>query len=164
MPDLPGFSSSELERPPTKRELQAQERDYRALVTWYQTGDEGKVRDALKLPSKAAARVAINRAVEKWHEEMGDHVGRVRAYSDHLTLLSARKLAEKVEEGELQRIPDLMKVLERLSKLHGLDAVKDDGGGGPQVVVIDGRAPWERGEVIDGEVVENEKGLPEGSP
>jgi hypothetical protein len=156
---LPGFSSKDQAKPPTKRELQAMERDYRALVTWYQTGDEGKVRDALKLPSKAAAKVAINRAVETWRDEMGDHVGRVRALSDHLTLLSARKLAEKVEAGELRYVKDLMSVLERLSKLHGLDAQKEEAGG-PQVVVIDSRPPWERGETIDGEADDDPPALP----
>jgi hypothetical protein len=135
------------------------ERDYRALVTWYRTGDEGAVRREMKLPSKAAATVAINRAVERWHEEIGDHVGRVRALSDHLTLMSARKLAEKIDEGELQRIPELMKVLERLSKLHGLDAQKEEQSG-PQVVVIDSRAPWERHDTIEGSVSDDPPALP----
>lgn len=165
MGDLPGFSSKDTAKPPTKRELAAQERDYRALVTWYATGDEAKVRDALKLPSKAAARVAINRAVDAWHTEQDNHVRRVRTMADHLTLMSARKLAEEIEAGNIGRIKDLMSVVDRMEKLHGIGAQKDESdasgntyiiqAGGdislvpPGGVAIDTRAPWARPELAD---------------
>jgi hypothetical protein len=160
--NLPGFSSQEQSKPPTKRELQAMERDYRALVTWYQTGDEGKVRDALKLPSKAAAKVAINRAVERWHEELGDHIGRVRGLHDHLLMKGLQELSVIVfEEGgkNLHRMKELVAIMERQTKLLGLDAQKEEAGG-PQVVVIDSRPPWERGETIDGEADDDPPALP----
>ena len=160
--NLPGFSAEETSKPPSKRELAQQAKEVKALRLWYQTGDEGEVRRALKLPSNAAARVMINRAVERWHDQSGEHISRLRTYQDHLLLTSARKLAEKMEEGELQRIPDLLKVLERMSKLHDIDASKDEAGG-PQIIVVNTTPPWEQGDVIDeagGDDKEPPKGLP----
>ena len=161
MSNLPGFSAEEQAKPPGKRELAQQAKELKAIRLWYQTGDVGEVRKALKLPSNAAATVMINRAVETWKEEEKDHVARLRTYQDHLILLSARKLAEKVDEGELQRIPDLLKVLERMSKLHDLDAGKEEAGG-PQVIVVSTVPPWERGDVID--EVPDDREPPKGLP
>jgi hypothetical protein len=177
--DLPGFSAKDNAKPPTKRELARKERDYRALVTWYATGDESKVRDILKLPSKAAARVAINRAVDEWHSEQENHVRRVRTMADHLTLMSARKLAEEIEAGHVGRIKDLMSVVDRIEKLHGIGAGKDDADAGgntyivqqggditlvpPGGIAIDTRPPWERPELVEGEVVDEKEPSEEGS-
>jgi hypothetical protein len=159
--NLPGFSSDEQARPPGKRELARQAKEAKALALWYQTLDEGAVRRELKLPSNEAARVLINRAVERWHDEVVDHARRLRTYKDHLLLKSAMKLSKKLDEGELQRVPDLVKVLQEISKLHDIDARSDNTG--PQVVVIDSRPPWEREAPIEGEgEVMNPPGLPSG--
>lgn len=166
--NLPGFSAKDQAKPPTRRELAAQEKDFKALVTWYATGDEGKVRDALKLPSKAAARVAINRAVDAWHEEQSSHIKRVRTLHDSLLSRGTLALAEKVfkdDGAELHRFKELLAIMERHTKLLGIDAANEVEAGGNTYIIqaggdislvppggtaLDVRAPWER-DVIDGE-------------
>lgn len=145
MSNLPGFSPEEQAKPPSKRELAQQAKEVKALRIWYQTQDEGEVRKALKLPSNAAARVMINRAVETWHDAEKDHVRLMRTYQDHLLRSMLVKLHEKFEEGELQRTDPILKVWERLSKLLDLDAGKEETGG-PQIVVVKTTPPWLEGE------------------
>lgn len=147
MSDHPGFPSEETGDPPGKRELTVQAKEVKALQVWYQTGSESEVRKALNLRNNAAARVMVNRAVEAWHDRISEHTSLLRTYQDHLIMMSARKLAEEIEAGKVGRIIDLMKVMERMSKLHDLDAAKVESIG-HQITVIDSRPPWEREETV----------------
>jgi hypothetical protein len=159
--DLPGFSPAETSKPPGKRELALIAKEAKALQVWWRTLDEGAVRRELKLPSNEAARVMVNRAVERWHDNIGSHAKRLRTYKDHLLLKSAMALSEKIDEGELQRVPDLVKVLQEVSKLHDLDASKEERGG--LVVNMNLVPPWEMREPpLEGEIVQGQ--IEEGAP
>jgi hypothetical protein len=60
-----------------------------------------------------------------------------------------RLLNEAVVRGDLARIPDALKVAERMSKLHGLDAAREDEQVVPNIQIMN---------VIPG--LENAQGLP----
>lgn len=149
MVDLPGFSSKDTAKPPGVKQLLQEERDFRAFAIWSRTQSEGKVREALNLKTNAEARIRINRGREMLQEHRADLLDEMRDRDIMLLNDMTTKLAEAFFGGDMSRTADLIKVMERRAKLLGTDAEKEDAGG-PQVVVIDSRAPWERPDVVEG--------------
>ena len=169
MSSLPGFSSEDTAPLPSKREMRATERGYRALEEYYKPGGNlSAVRKALKLSSNAQAQVLINRALRDWRERKDDRVLAIQ-YAHETTLEEAhRRLAKRAlgdaadgSEMDLAATDRLLKVEERQAKLVGSDAEKDAGDAGVVINVL-ATPPWERGETIEGEAVEP-PGLPSGN-
>jgi hypothetical protein len=125
MPD--GFSKRELARPPAPRKLDEWERELRALEVWHKTADYDAVRIAMDLRSTAQAKVLINRGAERFLKDENNALKtRLKAQMTMDLAEFRRLLNDAVERGDLARIPDALKVAERMSKLHGLDAARED--------------------------------------
>jgi hypothetical protein len=125
MPD--GFNKRELARPPAPRKLDEWERELRALEVWHKTADYDAVRVAMDLRSTAQAKVLINRGAERFLKDENNALKtRLKAQMTMDLAEFRRLLNEAVERGDLARIPDALKVAERMSKLHGLDAARED--------------------------------------
>lgn len=158
MPDLPGFSSNDAKAPTTRAELRRRDRELRALSVWIETGSEAEVRKALNLGSNAEARVWINRGEQRWGSEIGETMDRYRALMLEDLMEMTRLLREGWRGRDWMAVDRALKVQERMSRLLGLDAQKDEPAG-PQVVVIDSRPPWEReGDVVEGQAAEDDPG------
>jgi hypothetical protein len=125
MPD--GFSKRELARPPAPRKLDEWERELQALDVWHRTADYEAVRGAMNLRTTAQAKVLINRGAERFLKDENNALKtRLKAQMTMDLAEFRRLLNEAVERGDLARIPDALKVAERMSKLHGLDAARED--------------------------------------
>lgn len=122
-----GFSSRDLAKPPSRRELERDDKDFAALAHWYRTQDEGAVAKALRLSGgRKEARVRINRAVEALKSERTDYLERVKLMHEDALMMMMRDLVVQWQEGT--RTPEaLLKVMERHSKLNALDDAKDAG-------------------------------------
>ena len=162
-----GFSADDLGRPPGKREMVRHDREYRALCHWFESGNEASVAKEMGLPNSTAARVLINRAVARLEEDRAEHVGRTRQMHQHLLGEMVRSLAEAFRAGNMRVTKDIIAVMERQAKLDDLDARKEEASGGDTYIlqqggdinmipkggeVIDMRTPWQRGEILEGQV------------
>jgi hypothetical protein len=122
-----GFSKRELARPPAPRKLDEWERELRALEVWHKTADYDAVRIAMDLRSTAQAKVLINRGAERFLKDENNALKtRLKAQMTMDLAEFRRLLNDAVERGDLARIPDALRVAERMSKLHGLDAARED--------------------------------------
>jgi hypothetical protein len=125
MPD--GFSKRELARPPAPRKLDEWERELQALDVWHRTADYEAVRGAMNLRTTTQAKVLINRGAERFLKDENNALkNRLKAQMTMDLAEFRRLLNEAVARGDLARIPDALKVAERMSKLHGLDAARED--------------------------------------
>ena len=157
--DPDGYSSSDLAKPAGKRELARAEKEWRALDVWFKTTDLKAVRDELKLGSLAQAQIMVNRAVERWHEASTVYAD--AQYVRHNMILQER-LSHEVEKGAKGNARDIVALLDRQSKLLGLDRQRDQQNIGPNIVVnvalpepVRPALPGgDVADVVDGEVVE----------
>ena len=154
MPD--GYSPKDLAKPPGKRELARAEKEWRALDVWFKTTDLKAVRDELRLGSIAQAQIIVNRAVERWHEASSVYAD--AQYVRHNMILQER-LSHEVKKGAKGNARDIVALLDRQSKLLGLDRQRDQQNIGPNIVVNVAlpepvRPALPGGDVVDGEVVE----------
>lgn len=170
MPNLPGYSRDDLAKPPTKRELAQEEREWRALGLWVKTLNLSEVRKAMKLPTNAAANILIKRAARRYSEQRAEHAEQAYFMQSQLLMMSFRDLAERIfEKGEAGRYGDLKAMMDMAGKLHGTFAQVEEvttgntyvlaAGGDINLVpkgaeTFDVRRPWERPELLEGEVVE----------
>lgn len=160
MGDNPGFSKSDLARTKTKAEMQAIKREFDAFETYIRCGYNLEAAAGELGIEAGPARVLVNRGERRFWQHRTKDLDEIRA--QHLMELQVirKPLAQAGAGGHNQSAMDLLKVQERESKLLGLDAQKD-APDGPQIIVVDTRMPWERGEVIEGEVAEDPKPLPD---
>jgi len=159
MGDLPGFSAADQAKPPTKSELAAIERQFKDLALYWDSGcDEAATAKAMKV-SKAQARIRVNRATAAWRERIDEFNDSTYAWHADLLRRMLGDLSKAFFGGDYARTADMLKVMERQAKLQGLDAAKEESGG-PQIVVIDSRNPWDRPETIDGEASDDPPALP----
>jgi len=68
---------------------------------------------------------------------------------------------EMARDRNLAAVDRAVKISERLSRIVGGDAQKDTNDSGPVINILVS-PPWERGETIDGEAVDERPGLPSG--
>jgi len=103
--------------------------------------------------SREGARKALDRGMAALKEDTAKGAEELR------TLQAARyeKVVEvlwpRVLDGDLKAIDRVYRGMEGYRRLMGIDLEPERDNDGPQVVVIDGRAPWDRDEVIDGREV-----------
>ncbi len=139
---------------PTKpRHVQARERELRAVrlrtqgLTFAAIGAELGV-------SHQAAQQAVVRALEATRQELSEGADELRALEALRLERMTEVLWSRVEEGDLRAIDRVIRIRESFRRLTGLDMAQGAGEQGPQVIVVDARAPWERPDVIDGHAVE----------
>jgi hypothetical protein len=143
MPD--GYSKKELAKAPSPAQLDDWERELDALEIWHKTASYEAVAERLGLKNPTQARILVNRGSERFIKDEGDALKtRVKAQMT-LDLAEFRRLLnEAVATGDLSKIPDAIKVQERMSKLHGLDDKTQDEHVMPEIVILNqipGAAP-----------------------
>lgn len=180
--NLPGFSAGDSAKPPTARQMRREERDMKALRIYYRNGmNFSEVRKALNLSSNAEAQVVVNRALKAWRERNDEHVHGLMFMHDSILTEAVLKLARRGlgtqadgSDMDLAALDRLRHFLERQSKQQGMDATKEsEGAKGDTIVIgpgadidinllppgseiIETRRPDQRGEIIEGEVVDDE--------
>lgn len=106
-----------------------------------------------------AARLGVNRktawayvseAVTATRVEIAEHGAELRAIEVEKIAGYLAHLRGGLEAGDPAAHRAALGWHQRLAKLQGLD-LQVDAPSGPQVIVVDARRPWERGEVIDGD-------------
>jgi hypothetical protein len=153
-----GFSSSDLAKPSGKQELARIDKEWRALEIWQKTTDLADVRREMKLPSKAAAQVLVNRAIERWQENSA-----IWADQEYVrqSMILRERISREIEKDNGGTVRDLVSLFERQSKLLGLDKQRDQAQVGVQFIVNTGipempERPALPSDTIDGEIVEND--------
>lgn len=148
--DLPGFSGERgAGAPLTRHQFEKRERERQALDVYTKTFSFPKVREALDLRDNDVAEKLVRAGWERYQAEE-DHWGAevfrkvMREDLREMRALLMELARDTDASNQLPAIDRLLKVHERMSKLDDLDKRKDDATGGPQVVVIDARMPWER--------------------
>lgn len=167
MPDAPdGFSKRDLAKPPGKRELAKADREWKALAIWQKTTDLRAVRDQMKLPSVRQAQILVNRGVARWHEDSVIFADQEYARNAMIARDVITKLQEAVLAGDLRLTNELKNMMDRQSKLLGLDKQREQTQQMPNITVITGipeitpapsrteRPALPEPDTIDGEVVE----------
>jgi hypothetical protein len=161
MPD--GFTDKELSKPAGKREIARIDKEWRALEIWQKTTDLAAVREKMKLPSKAAAQVLVNRAIERWQEN-----STIWADQEYVrqSMILRERISREIEKDNGGTVRDLVSLFERQSKLLGLDKQRDQAQVGVQFIVNTGipemperpalpsKTMTDSEATIDGEVVE----------
>lgn len=161
--NLPGRSRSEgAGHPLSKAEFVKRERARKALDIWIETQSYAAVRTRLKLRSNEVARQEVLRGEALYLEEERD------ATTRHIAAQQRRLyeiIAMSKEAGDWSAVDREMKAWDRLSKLLGLDAVRESDGGGPSFTINVGlpehigREPvGELPDVIEGTIVEEGPG------
>lgn len=147
-----GYSAEEVAAPPARRELREEEKIDLAYSTWIATGSRAKVKRALGLKTDRAVNVILNRAIEEHREERAERREQLFSLMDERFTRVLVKLFDEFDgadgDGARDRINELVRVADRLAKLHGTDAREEINVNlGPQV--IDARLPWERGADVE---------------
>jgi hypothetical protein len=179
--NLPGLSGDMgAGRPLTPAEFKRRERERRAFDMYVNEGKTfPQIKKALNLRSNEAAREQVMAGNARWIGEERDALIAKMFAGQTIGLGKLQDMLMKMslEDQNLSALDRLLKVMERGSRLHALDAEKEDNGKGDTYVVVEGniinapegsvvvdvRKPWERPEnqqVIEGELV-NDEGLPE---
>lgn len=161
--DLPGRSKDEgAGRALTRVEFERRERARKALELWKDGASYAQIKNRLKLRSTDEARRQVEKGEEMWTTEELTAKARYQALQTDDLMMARGKVIEAIEDGNLSAVPLLEKVWGRLSRLRDLDVQTDEVAGGPQIVVIDSRPPWQRDEVVDSTATDEEapKGLP----
>jgi hypothetical protein len=164
-----GFNSSDLAKPPGRRELARIDKEWRALEIWCATTDLKAVRDQMKLGSQAQAQVLVNRGLERWQEYRSTYTDALRVRHTKILDEMIGSLADEMRKGKLGHSRDLKALMDRQAQLMALDEQREQQQTGPQIVVNvglpelnDARVQPDQFErpalsdpnVIDGEVVE----------
>lgn len=104
--------------------------------------------------SRQRAWELIRDAVAQREEEIREGAETLRATMAEQAERALASLQPGCDAGDPAAHRAAQGWLDRLAKLQGLDLQREQHNG-PQVVVIDARAPWERqGDVVDGQVIE----------
>lgn len=99
---------------------------------------------------RATAWKWVAAAVEATKAEIAECGAELRAIEVERITGYLQALRPGVEAGDPAAHRAALGWHQRLAKLQGLD-LQVDAPSGPQVIVVDARRPWERGEVIDGD-------------
>lgn len=159
MPD--GFSERDLAKPPGKRELARIDKEWRALAIWHKTTDLKAVRDHIPgVQNLRQAQILVNRAVQRWMEDSVIFADQEYVRNAMIGREVVTKLRDAIDSGDLRLTGDLVRMLDRQSKLLGLDKQKAEEQKMPTIIVQTGipempvRPALPDPNVIDGEVVE----------
>ena len=181
MPDnLPGRSrDAGAGKPLTKAEFAKRERERKALDVYTRKWSFPAVKKALNLRSNEVAEELVRAGWERYRSEE-DHWGPLyrKTMRDDLRELHGL-LMEESRGGNLAAMDRLFKIMERAAKLDDLDKGQDSSGAGGDTyivqaggdinlvptggVAIDTRPPWDRPELVEGEVVDEKEPSEEGS-
>lgn len=102
--------------------------------------------------SRISAWRYLRDAMEQRRGEIAEDAETLRAIEVERIEANLRSLQPGLEAGDPAAHRAALGWHQHLAKLQGLQ-LQADAAQGPQVVVVDARMPWERGDVIDGEVV-----------
>ena len=148
-----GYSSDEAVDPPMRRELKEEEKLDLAYDTWLKTGSRGKVKRALGLKTDRAANLILNRAVERYRDERSDKREALFEFMDTRFTGMLSTLIDEFDLGARDRINEIIRVADRLAKLHGTDTAREIEAGGV-TCNINVALPEGVGEVVDGTAVD----------
>lgn len=162
-----GFSESDRAKPAGKLALRREEKEWKALAIWHKTTDLKAVRDQIPgVQSLAQAQVLVNRAIQRWQENSAIWADQEYVRNAEIGRHVISDLYQKVMDGDSRLSGDLVRMLDRQSKLLGLDKQREQQQVGPNIIVNVGipelpeRPSLPSGataaieETIDGEVVE----------
>lgn len=131
----------------------AQERRAKAVEMRLRGMSSSAIGEELGITRERAWQL-IREAMAQREEEIASGGATLRATMAEQAERALAKLAPGIEAGDPAAHRAAQGWLDRLAKLQGLDLQRERSDG-PQVVVIDARAPWERtGDVVEGQVVQ----------
>lgn len=158
--NLPGLSAlGGAGHPLTRAQWRERACEREALQLWIDGKTVVQIRAALGLENNDEARAVLQRGQERWeHEEFAIHAGRYRA-AQLSDLMELRKILMDASRGGDNMAPEkALKVWDRLSRLMGLDAEKDESKGGPTIIVTSVESAMRAApEVIEAEYTEEDK-------
>lgn len=100
--------------------------------------------------SRQTAWAYVAEALASTREEIAEHGAELRAIEVRKIEGHLAHLREGLEAGDPAAHRAALGWHQHLAKLQGLQ-LQVEAAPGPQVIVVDARRPWERGDVVDGE-------------
>lgn len=139
--------------PTRPKRLVARERDLRAVEMRKQGMTYAAIGAELGV-SWQAAQQAVQRSLDQTKADISENADELRAIEAERLDKITETLWPRVLEGDLRAIDRVLRTRESFRRLTGLDMTPDAGAQGPQIVLLETRAPWEREPAIDGEAIE----------